>query len=125
MCVNRLHNYRMTMDELIRQGQITMEEYQERENQAEALISYLGMRTLSLMDINPRGLPLKDNDMILLTSDGLYRLLTDDDILNVVKRNMFDMKRAARALTDEATRRGINSQDNTSVAVIRFLEEIK
>lgn len=77
------------------------------------------------MDINPRGLPLKDNDMILLTSDGLYRLLTDDDILNVVKRNMFDMKRAARALTDEATRRGINSQDNTSVAVIRFLEEIK
>lgn len=125
MCVNRLHNYRMTMDEMMKQGQLTMEEYREREKQAEALISYIGMRDISLMDVNPRGFPLKDNDMILLTSDGLYRLLSDDDIFNILKRNMFDMKRAANALTEEATRRGKKSQDNTSVAVIRFLEEIK
>lgn len=124
MCVNRLHNYRMTMDELLAQGQMTLEEYHEKENQAEALISFIGMRGVSLMDRNPKGFKLQDNDIILLTSDGLYRLLEDGDILEIVRRNMFDMSRAAAALTEEASRRVVTSQDNTSVVLVRYLEEI-
>ena len=68
---------------------------------------------------------LKDNDIILLTSDGLYRLLTDNDIIEIVKRNMFDMQKAAKALINEAAMRVTGSQDNTSVAIIRYQEEIK
>ena len=126
ICLNRLHNYRMTMDDMLSQGQISMEEYCEKETQAEALISFVGMRNLSLMDVGPKGgLELKDNDIILLTSDGLYRLLTDNDIIEIVKRNMFDMQKAAKALINEAAMRVTGSQDNTSVAIIRYQAEIK
>lgn len=125
LCVNRLHNYRMTMDEQLRQGQITRAEYRDKEKQAEALISFIGMRNVSLMDINSKGFKLQDNDIILLTSDGLYRLLPDGDILEIIKRNMFDMSRAARALVEEAGKRVTYSQDNTSVVVVRYLEEMK
>lgn len=124
-CINRLHNYRMTMDEQLSQGTMTMEEYQANERHAEALISYIGMGNVSLMDINSTGFELEDNDIILLTSDGLYRLLTDEMIYNIVRRNMFDMSRAAQMLVREAEKRVINAQDNTSVVVVRYLEEIK
>ena len=101
-------------------------QYRDKETQAEALISFVGMRNLSLMDVGPKGgLELKDNDIILLTSDGLYRLLTDNDIIEIVKRNMFDMQKAAKALINEAAMRVTGSQDNTSVAIIRYQEEIK
>lgn len=124
MCVNRLHNYRMTMDEMLENNQITIDEYKEKEKQAEALISFIGMRNVSLMDINPRGFRLQDNDIILLSSDGLYRLLDDETIKEIIKRNMFDMDKAAKSLIDEAEKRVVHSQDNTSVVVVRYLEEI-
>lgn len=125
VCVNRLHNYRMTMDEMLRKGDLTPEEYQKREKQAEALISYVGMGGVSLMDISPEGFQLRDGDKVLLASDGLYRLLPDQVILNIVKKHMFDMQNAAKALTDEATSRRISAQDNTSVVLIHYRDEIK
>lgn len=126
-CVNRLHNYRMTLENMKNSGQITEEEFQQRasENQAEALISYVGMQNVALMDISPRGLTLQDGDTVVLCSDGLYRLLSDTQIRDIIKQNMFDMQKAAQALTDAATRKAQaarRAQDNTSVVVVRYQE---
>jgi len=121
--VNRLHNYRMTMDQMMQQGTMSEEEYQKKEKHAEALISFLGMGNVSLMDINPQGFELKDKDVILLSSDGLYRVLSDETIQGIVKKHMFNLQDAADALTEETTRRAVKSQDNTSVVLVQYHEE--
>ena len=72
LAVNREHNYRLSLDEKLKKGQITKEQYIAEEDQAEALISYLGMGNVSLMDINNEPFILQENDIVLLCSDGLY-----------------------------------------------------
>ena len=51
-----------------------------QENQAEALISYLGMGNISLTDSNTEPFYLEENDLILLCSDGLYKRLSNEQI---------------------------------------------
>ena len=118
--VNRLHNYRLTMDKMLKGGAMTVQEYQAQEKKAEALISYLGMGNVSLMDINREPFILQDQDVIVLASDGLYRCLNDQDILRSIQDNMGDVMHTADALTALATRKASRGQDNTSVILIRY-----
>lgn len=116
--LNELHNYRLTMDRMLKEGSMSMAEYKKKGKQAEALISFLGMGDMALMDI--KTIQLKDQDRILLCSDGLYRALSEDVILEVLNYHKFDMQMAAQALTDEASRRSKRGQDNTSVVLIQY-----
>jgi len=116
--LNRDHNYRMELDARLGRGEITLEEYLSEEYQAEALISYLGMGNVTLMDINPQAFELADGDIVLLSSDGLYRSLREREILAIVKENEQDMQGAADALT--AAVDGKSRQDNTSVVILRY-----
>ncbi len=116
--LNELHNYRLTMDRMMKEGSMSMAEYKKKGKQAEALISFLGMGDMALMDI--KTIQLKDQDRILLCSDGLYRALSEDVILEVLNYHKFDMQMAAQALTDEASRRSKRGQDNTSVVLIQY-----
>lgn len=116
--LNELHNYRLTMDRMLKEGSMSMAEYKKKGKQAEALISFLGMGDMALMDI--KTIQLKDQDRILLCSDGLYRALSKDVILEVLNYHKFDMQMAAQALTDEASRRSKRGQDNTSVVLIQY-----
>ena len=116
--LNELHNYRLTMDRMLKEGSMSMAEYKKKGKQAEALISFLGMGDMALMDI--KTIQLKDQDRILLCSDGLYRALSEEVILEVLNYHKFDMQMAAQALTDEASRRSKRGQDNTSVVLIQY-----
>lgn len=116
--LNELHNYRLTMDRMMKEGSMSMAEYKKKGKQAEALISFLGMGDMALMDI--KTIQLKDQDRILLCSDGLYRALSENVILEVLNYHKFDMQMAAQALTDEASRRSKRGQDNTSVVLIQY-----
>ena len=116
--LNELHNYRLTMDRMMKEGSMSMAEYKKKGKQAEALISFLGMGDMALMDI--KTIQLKDQDRILLCSDGLNRALSEDVILEVLNYHKFDMQMAAQALTDEASRRSKRGQDNTSVVLIQY-----
>ena len=59
--VNREHNYGFRLHEMLNAGTITEEEYLSEEERAEALISFLGVGKLELMDINEEPFPLNDN----------------------------------------------------------------
>lgn len=119
-CIVREHNYRLTLNELYSAGRISIEQYRAEENKAEALISYLGMGNVSLIDISDKPLQLVQGDIVLLCSDGLYKSLSDDKILAIVSDNYFDMQRAADELTDAALRYSGRGQDNTTVAIVRY-----
>ena len=118
LSLNIEHNYRLELNTLLREGKLTAQEYAAREYQAEALISYLGIGNLSLMDVSTKPYPLADGDIMLLTSDGLYRSLKEDEILEIVLKHKKDMQKAAEALT--AAVKGRKKQDNTSVVILRY-----
>ena len=80
LAVNREHNYRLSLDEKLKKGQITKEQYIAEEDQAEALISYLGMGNVSLMDINNEPFILQENDIVLLCSDGFWEYVYEQEM---------------------------------------------
>lgn len=116
--LNEEHNYRRELNLMLQQGRLTAQEYEAEEYRAEALVSYLGIGDLSLMDISPSAYPLTEGDMILLASDGLYRSLCEEEILEIVRKNGKDVQQAADALT--AAVKGRKKQDNTSVVILRY-----
>lgn len=118
MPFNIEHNYRLVMDLRVQRGDMTQEEYAAEEYRADALISYLGMGNVSLMDINQQAFLLEDGDIILLSSDGLYRGLQEQNMLDIIKVNLENMQNAACALTDAVS--GRKKQDNASVVILRY-----
>lgn len=118
--VNQDHNFRMQLDAMLAAGKITAEEYKQEEHQAEALISFLGIGGLSLMEINVKPFTLKMNDIVLLCSDGLYKRLSNKEILKIIEDNSYDMQKAAVTLTDIVMQKTERNQDNTSVALLKY-----
>lgn len=120
MAVCREHNYRLALEQRLKQGTLTPQEYAAEEHHAGALISYLGMGNVSLMDRNLQPFLLEDGDIILLSSDGLYRSLTEENILMVISENRENMQHTAEALTAKALGDKTSGQDNTSVVILEY-----
>ena len=114
-------NYKTVLDEKRRTNLITEEEYEREKKRGGALISYLGIGDLKLIDYNSSPLPLKSGDRIILMSDGLYKLVPDEEIKAVVENfknisdavDIYEIKAAKAARVD-----GI-SRDNMTAAIIK------
>ncbi len=117
--INRDHNYRLKLDADLAAGRITMEDYRDEEKNAEALISFIGIGGVPIVDIG-KGTELQENDIIILSSDGLYKRLSNEEIYETVLCEEPDMKRAARRLTEVVMKKVIKSQDNTSVITMQY-----
>lgn len=118
--VNAEHNYMMELMEKIKRGEITIEEANNDKNR-EALISYMGIGNISLMDINTKPFKLLKGDFVVLCSDGLYRSVSDSEIYNIVVSNANDMQKASSELTECALSKNKKYQDNTTVIAIRYM----
>ncbi|MDD5949731.1 MAG: serine/threonine-protein phosphatase [Lachnospiraceae bacterium] len=123
MAVNRDHNYRLRLDEALETGNITKELYEQEEKKGEALISYLGMGNLTLMDVNREPFLLQPEDVVLVCSDGLYKTLSNEQIVRIVKEYLPDTQKTADMLTETAVLASLENQDNTSAVVIQYLGE--
>ncbi|MBQ7535586.1 MAG: protein serine/threonine phosphatase 2C family protein [Stomatobaculum sp.] len=119
--VNREHNYRMILKEQLLSGRISQEQYdaEEKTRKAEALISYLGIRNLTLMEINQNPFQLLRGDRVLLCSDGVYKSLSDDQIKALLDDNDIDLNIAAKRICSMALRYGGRGQDNTTLIVLQ------
>ncbi len=119
--MTRDHNYGMKLDEMVAAGQITKEEAAAHRKK-EALISFLGMGNVSLMDINYDPIPLQYGDMVMLCSDGVTKTLSDGQIKKIILADAVRPAQKAEALVEAATHANSHSQDNTSVVLIHFEE---
>ena len=123
--VTRDHNYWLKLQEKVAAGEITPEEARANRNK-EALISYLGMGNVSLMDINTQPFEMQYGDMVMLCSDGITKTLPDAQIKEIILADAVQPERKAEALVEAATHANSHSQDNTSVILIQYEEvEIK
>ncbi len=117
--VTRDHNYWLRLQEMVAAGQITQEEAMGH-RQKEALISFLGIGNVSLMDIGIQPGELQAGDTIMLCSDGITKTLSDDQIRRIITEDIVSMEEKAKTLVRAAVTNNTHSQDNTSVAVIQY-----
>ncbi len=117
--VTRDHNYLLRLQEMVASGQMTLEQAQAQK-QKEALISFLGIGNVSLMDINVQPFQLQIGDTVLLCSDGIPKTLSDDRIKAIMMSDTSSIQEKASTLVLAAIRENTHSQDNTSVAILQY-----
>lgn len=83
----RMHNYFLVLEEQLKKGLITREDYEAETGRGEALISYLGMDGVEICDFSREALVLEPGDRILLCSDGLYKGLSQERIQEIVENS--------------------------------------
>lgn len=117
-CLTHEHNYAFYADHLETDANFKFNP-KERED---ALVSYLGVSEIRCIDYNRKALKLKDNDRILLCSDGLYKLLSDEEIRAILMSRKTPQE-IASLLIAESVQQAKKSQDNTTVIVIEYKEK--
>lgn len=117
--VNAEHNLMMMLKEKVKRGEISEKEANEHPNR-EALISYMGMGGLTLVDVNEKPVGLVEGDTVVLCSDGLYRTVSDSEIYSIVRGNSISPQLAADDLTNLVVERNRPHQDNTTVIIVKY-----
>lgn len=78
------HNYFYQLEQQLENGQISISKFHEEAQNGEALISYIGMGGIFLMDVGEEGFALQSGDAVFICSDGVYRSVSDADLLEIV-----------------------------------------
>ena len=86
MQITRDHNYRITLRERYNAGLITQAQM-ESDPQRNALISYVGRGETIIIDSGTINFDPKAGDILVLCSDGLYKYLSDEKILELIHSN--------------------------------------
>lgn len=116
--VNQDHNYMMRLMKKVKSGEISLEEAKKNKKK-DALISFMGIGFLELIDINKKPFKIMKNDLVLACSDGLYRTLSESEILSTVKSYGGDMQLLSHILISNALAKQRKNQDNISVIIIK------
>ncbi|MBQ9700546.1 MAG: serine/threonine-protein phosphatase [Lachnospiraceae bacterium] len=122
LCIaNVSHTYKWKLDRQLLTGEITEEEYRKQLPFGDQLVSYVGTgyADLQYMDVNNLPFILMNGDRILLTTDGLFKILKDEEIKNILS-NFKDIREAARALITKTRRKGDGHLDNVTIAIIEI-----
>ncbi len=118
--ITREHNYKLILDQSLRENAISREEYEEEIKRGEALISYLGMGNIKLIDINQNPFLLQEGDMILLCSDGLYKSFSDREIQDILELGSENFEQLATVLTETVLKYGKKPLDNCSILLVKY-----
>jgi protein phosphatase len=110
--VTRDHSY---VGRLVEAGMISQEEA-ERHPQRNILTAALGTNPDLIMDSPGHPEPLRPEDVLLICSDGLWGLVRDAEILDVVENK--SAEQAGRELIELARERG--GPDNITVEILRL-----
>ena len=109
--ITKDHSY---VEEMIRIGKIKREDAEKHEKK-NVITRAVGAAEKIKVDFFE--VELRENDTILLCSDGLTNMVTDDKIYQIVTSNR-DVENIGKTLVDEANRNG--GQDNITAVVVRL-----
>lgn len=118
------HNYYKSLCVLLEEKKITKELYDKEIKRGGALTSYIGIGGVSEFCMNRNSLMLQKDDLILITTDGLYRLLP----LILLKRIVIEgvkkhgLQETAKMLYEKAADMVNGYQDNTTFVLIHVLK---
>ena len=119
--LTRDHNYALVLREMVNKGELA-EADAENDPAKNALISFIGMENVAIVDICEEPLSLENGDIMLLCSDGLVKALTDEAIAETMSRYFGNLNEMARRLPLAALEAKTRSLDNTSVVLLQYME---
>ena len=114
--INREHTYAAELDEKAAMGEISWEEAAGHPSRG-ALTSYLGMGALDQIDRSERPVRLLAGDCILLMSDGVFGVLSDDEILEAIRA---EPNQRASAMQDKILAKQNPHQDNFTAVILEY-----
>ena len=90
-------------------------------NPESVLVSFIGVGDISRIERNRTPIELQSGDYIILISDGLYKLLRDNEIQNVICKgtNVSDIAQTLIGFAQDRARTERLSSDNITVAVVK------
>lgn len=120
---NREHNYLTLLNDMLKDGVISLEMYESEVCKGDSLTSFIGMGNLAQIDVNPYPFHLRENDVVLLYSDGLSGLLSQNEILSVVRTYQDDLESGLKELQKRAEEKARSmqiKQDNTTIVLLSY-----
>lgn len=112
------HTYRYVLELRKNKNIIDLETYERELPKGERLASFIGMGGVDIADVSLEPLHLKAGDRLLLTTDGLYKTLTENVIYGIISTNK-GAEEAADELMD-AVKEIDASKDNTTFALVYY-----
>jgi protein phosphatase len=73
------------------------------------------------VDVDVSEEPMQEGDIVLLCSDGLNTMISDEDILEIVNRNKDDLEKAGEELISTANQNG--GEDNVTAILVKYKSE--
>lgn len=123
VAATRDHNFSLYVEERQNLGTATSEEIASMEKHGEALMSYIGIGGIEMMDLNRNPFALCAGDKLLLTSDGLFRLLDDSEIYGIIEREETVHEAADALIAQAETKAEISGSDNVSFILVKTEEK--
>lgn len=115
--LNEEHNVLGELTRLEKEGKVSHEYVKNYPNKS-GLTSYIGMEAMGRVDLYKSPLCLETGDVIVMCSDGLYRTINDDNILNIINSNSL-ITEAADRLVETAKYIDNMKQDNLTFIIYR------
>jgi protein phosphatase len=109
------HIYAKELNAKVAAGRISLEEAQSHPERA-SLTSYLGQTELKEVDRNARPLAIDAEDCVLLCSDGLYRALSEQEIVAAFRE---ELQPACDSLVAQVVAKRRKQQDNLTVIALK------
>ncbi len=111
------HNYFMDINRRRDEGTLSEEQYLKESISGEALISFIGMGGLLMMDISEEPLKLLRGDTIIICTDGVYRAISNDRLKSIVEKTEISGILSAK-IQKEIEDTNLIDQDNYTCVVI-------
>ena len=113
------HNYFAELCKEVEAGERTLAEAQN-DPKRDALTSYIGIGNITKLHVPDSPVSLREGELLLVCSDGLYRTLDAEEILSITTDNA-----PVAALADALMRRvrayRLPKQDNTTFLLYRYV----
>lgn len=116
----RDHNYFLRLDEQLKNGAISREFYQKEAEKGEALISFMGVGGLPVFDLTNHPFSVTEGDILLLTTDGLYKAIPEELICHILRGNDSLSRKADRLMKQIEVLKQSVALDNTTFILIRI-----
>lgn len=113
--LNREHNCALSLDEKAMRGEISLAEARNDPERL-ALTSFIGLDGQLQIDINTTPLQLMSNDRVILMSDGVFGVLSEDEIVKAA--SLPSLQDAGAALEQAVCLKNRPCQDNFTAIII-------
>ncbi len=114
------HNYGEWLKRELEKKEITEEKYCSEIEKGAALTSYIGMGALKECFVSSKPMLLDRDEVLIVESDGLYKLVNENEIKEIICRNIRSLDEAGMHLLKRAREQVKGYQDNTSIILFRI-----